>query len=320
MAGADGATQRDLEQLTGLVAAGRVLVLSGAGMSTGSGIPDYRGPTGALRRHTPMTYQEFIGDREARRRYWARGFVGWRQVAAARPNPAHEAVAALQERGLVGTVVTQNVDGLHQAAGSPLVVELHGALDRVVCLDCGALLPRAQLDRRLRAANAEFDARAAELVAGRQVNPDGDVELPEDVVRCFQVVPCPVCEGGVLKPDVVFFGESVPRERVRRCFDLLASARSLLVLGSSLTVMSGYRFVRAAAKAGQPVAVVNAGATRGDGEASLKVDAPLAPTLQAVLAALDGSGAEGGGAVEGGEAVEGGRGVGRPGRGAVLAG
>ena len=277
--------------LAALVAAGDVLVLTGAGMSTACGIPDYRGPRGAFRHgHVPMQYADFVGSAEGRRRYWARGLVGWQRVAAARPGPAHVAVAALERAGLVRAVVTQNVDGLHQAAGSAVVTELHGGLHRVVCLDCGAVLPRAQFDRRLDAANPGFAARTAALVDTRQVNPDGDVELPEEALAGFVVVPCPVCETGRLKPDVVFFGENVPRERVARCYDALAASRALVVLGSSLSVMSGYRFVRAAVRAGQPVAVVNAGPTRADADLvpgrDVRLDAQLEPVLGELVASL----------------------------------
>jgi NAD-dependent SIR2 family protein deacetylase len=279
----------DAARLADLVRGGGVLALTGAGMSTGSGIPDYRGPTGAQRRGSPMTYAEFVHDPEGRRRYWARSYVGWWQVATAQPNAAHRAVAALQGLGVLGAVITQNVDGLHQAGGAGRVLELHGTLARVVCLDCGSTLPRAQLDRRLQAANPGFAERAAALAATLRANPDGDVDLPEEAVAGFEVVPCPVCEVGVLKPDVVFFGESVPKDRVERCYELLAAARVLLVLGSSLTVMSGFRFVRAAARAGQPVAIVNAGPTRGDGEAALRVDAPLERVLTALVEELSAS-------------------------------
>jgi NAD-dependent SIR2 family protein deacetylase len=262
-----------LDALADLVADGEVLVLSGAGLSTDSGIPDYRGPSGALRRHTPMTYQTFIRDPRGRHRYWARSFVGWRQIAAARPNAGHRAVADLQGDGLVAGVITQNVDGLHQAAGARGVVELHGGLDRTVCLGCGDVADRALLDERLRAANPHFGPRADEI------NPDGDADLPDDVLDGFVMVPCTACGGGPLKPDVVFFGETVPRDRVDTCFALLEGARSLLVLGSSLTVMSGYRFVLRAAKLGIPVAIVNSGPTRGDGKADVRVDAPLGVVL-----------------------------------------
>jgi NAD-dependent SIR2 family protein deacetylase len=267
-------TVEGVPALADLLAAGGALVLSGAGLSTDSGIPDYRGATGSLRRHTPMTWQTFTRDPRGRHRYWARSFVGWRQIGEARPNAGHRAVAALQAAGAVGGVVTQNVDGLHQAAGARDVVELHGGLDRTVCLGCGDVADRAALDVRLRAANPGFRPEATE-----EVNPDGDVELPEEALDGFVMVDCLACGGGPLKPDVVFFGETVPRDRVDHCFGLVDQAGSLLVLGSSLTVMSGYRFVIHAAKRGIPVAIVNSGPTRGDAKADLKVDAPLGAVL-----------------------------------------
>jgi NAD-dependent SIR2 family protein deacetylase len=267
-----------IEALAAQVADGEVVVLSGAGLSTDSGIPDYRGATGSLRRHTPMTYQTFTRDPRGRHRYWARSFVGWRQIRAARPNAGHEAVADLEAAGLLSGVITQNVDGLHQAAGARAVVELHGGLDRTVCLGCGDVAGRAELDERLRAANPGFGPRTDE------VNPDGDVELPDDVLDEFVMVACRACGDGPLKPDVVFFGETVPRDRVDSCFSLVDRARSLLVLGSSLTVMSGYRFVLRAAKLGIPVAIVNLGPTRGDAKADLRVDAPLGVVLPELAA------------------------------------
>jgi NAD-dependent SIR2 family protein deacetylase len=259
-----------LADVVPIVADGGVLVLSGAGLSTESGIPDYRGEGGSLRKHTPMTYEEFTTSPAGRQRYWARSHVGWRTIARARPNAGHRAVTRLREK--LSGVITQNVDGLHQAAGSQEVVELHGGLDRVVCLGCGLLSPRADLDRRLREANPGFAATTDEI------NPDGDVFLPEDAVRGFEVVGCAAC-GGVLKPDVVFFGENVPRPRVEQCYSLVDNARSLLVLGSSLTVMSGLRFVRRAAAAGLPVVIINRGETRGDPFATLRVDLPLGAAL-----------------------------------------
>ena len=263
-----------LDALVDLVATGGTVVLSGAGLSTESGIPDYRGPSGASqRRHAPMTFQTFTGDPVARHRYWARSHLGWRQIATARPNDGHRAVARLQAAGLLAGVVTQNVDGLQQAAGATAVVELHGGLDRVVCLACGDVVARSEVDERLRAANRDF---VAEVLA---VNPDGDVDLAEADLDRFRMVDCEVCRGGPLKPDVVFFGETVPRDRVETCLAMVDDARALLVLGSSLTVMSGYRFVLHAAKRGVPVAVVNQGATRGDARASVRLDAPLGPTL-----------------------------------------
>ncbi|MEU8660330.1 NAD-dependent protein deacetylase [Actinoplanes philippinensis] len=264
-----------VEQLARLdewVAEGDVVVLSGAGLSTDSGIPDYRGPSGSARRGSPMTYQTFTGDPVARRRYWARSHLGWRTIGDARPNDGHRAVARLQERGLLAGVITQNVDGLHQAAGARDVVELHGNLSRVVCLGCGAGSGRDELEERLSAANPGFAAVAA------TVNPDGDVELDDTEVAGFTVVDCLAC-GGVLKPDVVYFGETVPPERVSRSFALVAGARTLLVLGSSLTVMSGRRFVLRAVRDGIRVAIVNRGVTRGEPYADLVIDAPLGVIL-----------------------------------------
>ncbi|MCZ7374365.1 NAD-dependent protein deacetylase [Micromonospora sp. WMMC250] len=274
-----------LDALTSLVAGGGVVVLSGAGLSTESGIPDYRGPSGVARRHTPMTYQAFTRDPVARRRYWARSHLGWRLIAGAAPNGGHRAVAGLQRAGLVDAVITQNVDGLHGAAGSTSVIELHGRLDEVTCLDCGNLTSREELDRRLREANPDFSARVA------AVNPDGDVDLPDEQVEAFRTVDCGICGTGMLKPDVVFFGETVPPQRVARCFEAVGRARSLLVLGSSLTVMSGRRFVIRAAKQGIPVAIVNQGPTRGDGHASVCVDAPLGAVLPELAARVSGSAA-----------------------------
>ena len=269
-----------LDALATLVADGDVVVLSGAGLSTDSGIPDYRGATGSLRRHTPMTYQTFLRDPRGRHRYWARSFVGWPQIRDARPNPGHAAVADLQRAGLLSGVVTQNVDGLHQAAGARDVVELHGGLDRTVCLACGDVADRGELDRRLRAVNPHFGPHVDE------VNPDGDVELPEEALDAFVMVDCLACGGGPLKPDVVFFGETVPRDRVDTCFALVEQAAVLLVLGSSLTVMSGYRFVLRAAKLGIPVGIVTVGPTRGDAKADVRVDAPLGVVLPELAARL----------------------------------
>ncbi|HEX3784948.1 MAG TPA: NAD-dependent protein deacetylase [Pseudonocardiaceae bacterium] len=263
----------DIEPIIPVLAQGRVAVLSGAGLSTESGIPDYRGEAGSLRNHTPMTYQEFTSSLPGRRRYWARSYLGWRTIARAKPNSGHRAVAELCARGVVSAVITQNVDGLHQAAGTPDVIDLHGSLDRVICLHCQRVSAREELDLRLRAANPSFDG-----AAGR-INPDGDVELADEVVGAFQLVDCADCGSGTLKPDVVFFGENVPRPRVERCYRLVDEADALLVLGSSLTVMSGLRFVRRAADAGKPVLIVNHGPTRGDAYASVRVDLPLGQAL-----------------------------------------
>ncbi|MER5257342.1 NAD-dependent protein deacetylase [Streptomyces sp. NPDC002855] len=273
----------DLTAVVEAVRAGNVAVLSGAGLSTESGIPDYRGEHGSLRRHTPMTYQEFVGAEQARQRYWARSQLGWRAMTRARPNAGHRAVTALAEAGLVTGVITQNVDGLQQSAGARDVIELHGSLSRVVCLACGQGSARGELDQRLRAVNPGFEA-AAERYRAARVNPDGDVELPDAAVREFQVVACAACGHGVLKPDVVFFGENVPPERVAACRRLVDEAAVLLVLGSSLTVMSGLRFVRQAAQAGTPVLIVNQGPTRGDRWATQRVELPLGEALPALVA------------------------------------
>ncbi|MEW9551727.1 NAD-dependent protein deacetylase [Nonomuraea sp. NPDC050783] len=267
--GTMGASLGSLDELVG---GGGVAVLSGAGLSTESGIPDYRGPTGRARRAEPMTYQRFVGSAEARRRYWARSHVGWRQIGLARPNAGHRAVAALERHGLISGIVTQNVDGLHQAAGARHVIELHGGLDRVVCLTCRERTPRAELERRLREANPGWAATSD------VINPDGDAVLTDEQVAGFRVVDCASC-GGLLKPDVVFFGENVPRPRVEECFAVVERARALLVLGSSLAIRSGLRFVDRAAALGIPIAIVNQGPTGGDAAAGLLVDAPLGATL-----------------------------------------
>lgn len=265
----------DPEPVVEALGAGGVLVLSGAGISTESGIPDYRGKGGSLSRHTPMTYQDFTGGAPARRRYWARSHLGWKTFRRALPNAGHRAVAAFGRSGALSGVITQNVDGLHQAAGSEGVVELHGGLDRVVCLNCGTFVARREVARRLEEANPGFQPVAA------GVNPDGDADLTDEQVGDFRVVPCEVC-GGILKPDVVFFGETVPTARVEHCRELVRAATSVLVLGSSLTVMSGLRFVRQAAQAGKPVLIVNREPTRGDGQAVTRIALPLGAALGTV--------------------------------------
>ncbi|MGW7446425.1 NAD-dependent protein deacetylase [Kitasatospora sp. NPDC054795] len=269
-----------LEALVGLLDRRGTVVLSGAGLSTESGIPDYRGATGRRRGGTPMTYQEFTGSADARRRYWARSHTGWPAIAGARPNAGHHAVERLRRAGHVAAVITQNVDGLHHAAGTREAVELHGGLRRVVCLDCRRTSTRAELDRRLEELNHGFRPTGAEL------RPDGDAQLPQPVVDGFRVAACTDC-GGVLKPDVVFFGENVPLPRVEHCFELVDAASSLVVLGSSLAVLSGLRFVRRAARSRLPVAIVNQGPTRGDELAALRLDLPLGPAMTEVARLLD---------------------------------
>ncbi len=252
-----------------------LVVLGGAGMSTDSGIPDYRGPGSPAR--APMTYQEFVAGPEAQQRYWARSHIGWGRMRRAEPNAGHRALAALDPELLI----TQNVDGLHEAAGSRRMVALHGRIADVVCLGCRETTSRAELHARLEDANPGF--REEHLAA--EIRPDGDVDL-DDTAR-FVVPPCEAC-GGVLKPDVVFFGENVPPHRVERCYaavDALAeTGGALLVVGSSLTVMSGFRFVRRAAKAETPVVIVNRGVTRGDELATYKLEVGCSDFLEALVA------------------------------------
>ena len=257
-------------------------MLTGAGLSTDSGIPDYRGP-GSPRR-SPMTYQEFLSGPTAQRRYWARSHIGWTRIGAAAPNDGHRALAVLERTGPLHGLITQNVDGLHAAAGSRALIDRHGRIADVICIACGRRSPRLALQRRLAAANPGFvEAEGAAIDAA----PDGDAELA--ATDGFQLVGCVGC-GGVLKPDVVFFGENVPRERVARAFALVDDAGALLVAGSSLAVMSGLRFVRHAYKRGIPVVIVNRGPTRGDDLADVRVDAGCSATLTALAAALSGSG------------------------------
>ncbi len=268
-----------IEPLAALMRGRRVVVLSGAGCSTESGIPDYRGGGTARRARNPVQFRDFVGDDQARRRYWARSVIGWRRVAAAAPNDAHVALAELEARGAVAGVITQNVDGLHGAAGSRRVVELHGALREVQCRSCGAIEGRAHLQDRLLARNPGFEARRAALA------PDGDADLPDALVDGFEVVDCERC-GGVLKPRVVFFGEGVPAPTVEAAWSLFDEGEVLVVVGSSLAVFSGFRFVRRAAERGVPVAIVNRGETRGDPHAAVRVDAAAGAVLRAVAERL----------------------------------
>ena len=267
--------------LRDFLAVGRVLVLTGAGISTDSGIPDYRGPDGVQRHAAPMTFDRFAGSAHERRRYWARSHIGWQRVATARPNVSHHAVATMDAAGVSTGVVTQNVDGLHRAAGTVEVIDLHGRLDAVICLQCGTRRPRVEIALRLDAVNPGFVAK----VSPGALRPDGDVAIPDTLIDGFRVVDCRRC-GGVLKPDVVFFGESVPRERFRRALELLKRSSALLVLGSSLTVGSGYRFVTAAAQRDLAVAIINRGPTRGDRHATLRIDAPLADVVPDAVSEL----------------------------------
>jgi NAD-dependent SIR2 family protein deacetylase len=255
----------------------RLFVLTGAGCSTDSGIPDYRDAEGAWKRSPPVQYPAFVADPAVRQRYWARSLVGWPHFGFARPNATHRVLAGLEADGHIDLLVTQNVDGLHQQAGSRRVIDLHGRLDTVTCLACAARTRRADLQARLAACNPGWVDRQA------RVGPDGDVDLEAPDFASFAVPDCEDC-GGLLKPDVVFFGEPVPRERVEAAFEGVARADALLVVGSSLMVYSGYRFVRAAAEAGKPVAALNLGRTRADDLLSLKLDARCGETLAALEA------------------------------------
>ncbi|MGE2714962.1 NAD-dependent protein deacetylase [Mycolicibacterium litorale] len=260
-------------ELVALLAGRRVAVLTGAGMSTDSGIPDYRGPDSPP--SNPMTIRQFTSDPAFRQRYWARNHVGWRHMAATLPNAGHRALATLERLGVVSGVITQNVDLLHTKAGSRNVIDLHGTYARVICLDCGHTMSRAALAELLEAANPGFLERA-EAVGGIAVAPDADAVIGD--TDTFRIVDCPAC-GGMLKPDIVYFGESVPKERVERAFALVDAADVLLVAGSSLTVFSGYRFVRHAAARQMPIAIVNRGRTRGDDLATVKLDNGCSPML-----------------------------------------
>lgn len=257
----------------------RLFVLTGAGCSTESGIPDYRDAEGEWKHRRPMQYQEFVGSAEARRRYWARSLVGWRRIAAARPNPAHYALARLEEAGKVRCLVTQNVDRLHRKAGSRRLIDLHGRLDRVQCLACRTSLDRDAFQRRLEDLNPGWGRGAAAIA------PDGDADLGGVDTAAFRVPDCPRC-GGTLKPAVVFFGEQVPRRRVARAFAALDEADAVLVAGSSLMVYSGYRFARAAAERGIPLALVNLGRTRADADATVKVAGRCGELLPRVVERL----------------------------------
>ncbi|WP_394004915.1 NAD-dependent protein deacetylase [Luteimonas sp. WGS1318] len=250
----------------------RIFVLTGAGISTGSGIPDYRDASGAWKRAAPVTWQAFTADPAVYRRYWARSHVGWPAFSAARPNVAHDALAGLEARGRLSMLLTQNVDGLHQAAGSRHVVDLHGRLDTVICLGCGDRQPRKDLQPRLAADNPHWCPGDAGMA------PDGDADIAADVVAAFVPPHCLLC-GGLLKPDVVFFGENVPRARVASAQAALQASDAMLVIGSSLMVYSGFRFARMAADAGRPLAILNRGTTRADALATLKLDADIADTL-----------------------------------------
>ncbi|HEX8012537.1 MAG TPA: NAD-dependent protein deacetylase [Casimicrobiaceae bacterium] len=256
----------------------RVFVLTGAGISTASGIPGYRDADGYWQRNPPVMHQQFTASATVRKRYWARSLIGWPAIAEATPNPAHDALARLERLGRVAKLITQNVDGLHQRAGSESVIDLHGRLDRVVCLDCGAIHGRSSVQASMLQANPGFAHRAADIA------PDGDADLDADF-EAFSVPVCLLC-GGLLKPDVVFFGANVPRARVDAAFAALEGADAVLVVGSSLMAYSGYRFCERAHAAGKPIAALNRGRTRADSLLALKVDADCGATLTALVRQL----------------------------------
>jgi NAD-dependent SIR2 family protein deacetylase len=257
-----------------------LLALTGAGISVASGIPTYRDTAGVWLRSDPITHREFLGDPRQRRRYWGRSALGWPAVEAARPSAAHRALAALEHAGAITTVVTQNVDRLHQRAGSRRVIDLHGRLDRVRCLDCGALVPRAQVQQRLLASNPD-------LVHGvRAARPDGDADLAEHEVDNVRIPDCTAC-GGTLMPDVVFFGGSIPAARTAEARRALEQSGGLLVIGSSLQVYSGYRFCRWARDAAKPLFIINPGATRADALAACRCALGADQATMALLAHLE---------------------------------
>ena len=256
---------------------GSLTVLSGAGVSTGSGIPDYRDRNGDWKHSQPIQYGEFMGSEQARRRYWARSYIGWRRFSGARPNPAHHALARLEDAGKVDTLITQNVDRLHSAAGNQNVIDLHGDLSKVRCTNCDAITERNDFQAALEDANRGWTAEA------RQYRADGDAELVDNAEAGFTVPGCPTCNG-IQKPDVVMFGENVPRERVKNAMSAVERADALLVVGSSLMVFSGFRFARRAGELDKPLAIVNRGRTRADDIAGLKLEADCTQVLPAAIA------------------------------------
>jgi NAD-dependent SIR2 family protein deacetylase len=263
-----------IDELVALLRGRSVAVLTGAGCSTESGIPDYRGPETQRRARNPIQWSAYVADPHTRARYWARSLVGWPRVASAQPNSAHHALATLERDGIVNGLITQNVDRLHHAAGTQRVIELHGALADVVCMNCGRVESRASLQARMLALNPSW-ARSDKA----EFAPDGDAEIPAEALTEFRVAPCLACDRQTLKPDVVFFGENVPRAKVDAAFELVDQADALLVVGSSLAVYSGLRFVRHAAKRALPVAIVNLGATRGDEHAQVRIEARAGDVL-----------------------------------------
>lgn len=261
----------------------RLAVLTGAGVSTDSGIPDYRDAAGAWKCAPPMQHQQFMTSHAARQRYWARALVGFRALHRARPGDAHRALARLEDAGIVHGIITQNVDGLHQKAGSRRVIDLHGRAEQVRCMSCGALRMRHDLHAELAECNPDWSSMEADM------RPDGDAAIEADF-SAFKVPGCRRCDQGIWKPDVVFFGDSVPRQRVVRSQAMVDEADALLVVGSSLMVYSGYRFARQAAGAGKPIACLNLGRTRADALYALKLEVPVGAVLAAVTAGFTGAG------------------------------
>jgi len=272
-----------LARIRDLLAGAPFALLTGAGLSTDSGIPDYRGPDSPPR--SPMTYQEFVGDAANRRRYWARNHIGWSHMRHADPNQGHYSAAELERRGYLTGLITQNVDRLHQDAGNSNVVDLHGRYDQVICLDCGRTYSRRLLAGVFEELNPGFLERAAAsgLV---EMAPDADATVEDQaLISSFVVAVCPAC-GGTLKPDFVYFGENVPKDRVERSYAMVDQAAALVVAGSSLTVMSGLRFVRHAAKESKPVVIINRGPTRGDDKATIKLETGVSQALDYLAAEL----------------------------------
>ena len=277
--------KRALAAIINQLSEGDVLVLTGAGVSTGSGIPDYRGPNGSLGRHRPMTYQEFRYDETALQRYWARSFIGWRYINSAQPNQVHYALAALQQQGFLSSVVTQNVDGLHQAAGTKDVLALHGDLAKVVCLNCGAKEDRADFDHRMDQENPGY--LASITVDREHINPDGDIALSASDVKRFLLSGCRECGSKLMKPDVVYFGENIPVERKQRLAEALNNCRSVLVVGSSLAVMSGMKVVIDAKQQHKTVSVINGGPGRADDRVDILWRTQLEPAFALIQQGLD---------------------------------
>ena len=269
----------EIQDLTRLMKGKRTVVLTGAGCSTESGIPDYRGPQTRHKTRNPIQYKEFVSDPEARKRYWGRSVIGWTRVHNAAPNAAHEALSELEDRGFINGIITQNVDRLHHKAGSQKVIELHGTLSEVQCLNCGNVEKRTTFQKRLSSLNPAWRAKPSDIA------PDGDAEIDASKTKYFRVPACAICEG-VVKPNVVFFGENVPVNRVDSAWQLFDEADMLLVVGSSLAVYSGYRFVLKAAKQNKPIALVNLGESRGDKHAAINIQGKAGTILTAITNSL----------------------------------